>query len=307
MVGLMLTAVCLWFFAARILEFWPSLRQAATRSGFLPWAAAALMLYLATFASSTGAWLVSLRLAGQRLDFLACARVNLLSQFAKFLPGNVAHHVGRVVLANQAGASTGHVAASILIDLVLLTAAGSVLALLNLDAADILLRSTGWLPSTSALALGALAAALVGLGAAFVLLRWVPALRMKLESAIALVRRLPPVKTAAAIGAALFYHGCSFALGSIAVVCLTKSIGGEVDVNFLPVLGAYSLAWLAGFVLPGAPAGIGVRDAVMLIALGPYIGEESATLVTALFRLVTTSGDGVAFLLGSALPKPVQA
>lgn len=267
----------------------------------------ALALYLFTFASSTGAWQISLGLAGQRLSFVVCARVNLLSQFAKFLPGNVGHHVGRVVLANQAGASTGPVAASLLLDLVILTAAGGVLALLNLDAVGKLLESRMETPLIATLIVSALAVALVGLGAAILILKWVPVLRTKLRSSIVLVRQTPPIQTGRALGTAFFYHVCSFALGSIAVVCLTKAIGGEVGAGIVAVLGAYSLAWLAGFILPGAPAGIGVRDAVMLVALAPYIGEESATLVTALFRLVTTSGDGVAFLVGLALPRPAEA
>jgi hypothetical protein len=45
--------------------------------------------------------------------------------------------------------------------------------------------------------------------------------------------------------------------------------GGVVDnwaTGFI-VMGSYVIAWLAGFVTPGAPAGIGVREAVLVILL----------------------------------------
>ena len=48
------------------------------------------------------------------------------------------------------------------------------------------------------------------------------------------------------------------------------------------------------------PAGLGVRDAVLLAGLSPELGPEAAALVLAL-RLVTTLGDGVIYLIGLPL------
>ena len=44
---------------------------------------------------------------------------------------------------------------------------------------------------------------------------------------------------------------------------------------------------------PGAPAGIGVREAVIVVLLSPLVGGSVAALSALLYRLVTVSGDVV--------------
>lgn len=65
-----------------------------------------------------------------------------------------------------------------------------------------------------------------------------------------------------------------------------------------PMLGgAYILAWLAGLVTPGAPAGVGVRELVLLFLLGDHISETILLLVVILGRMVTVTGDLLFFIL----------
>jgi hypothetical protein len=66
---------------------------------------------------------------------------------------------------------------------------------------------------------------------------------------------------------------------------------------YLLLLPLAAVSWLAGFVTPGAPAGIGIRESVLILALAPYIDAKSATLVAMAFRLVTISGDLGFFLV----------
>ena len=69
-------------------------------------------------------------------------------------------------------------------------------------------------------------------------------------------------------------------------------------------MGAMALAWLAGFLTPGAPAGLGVRESVLLIILAPAAGEASILALAALFRIVTVLGDGLLALGAAAFVKP---
>ena len=71
-----------------------------------------------------------------------------------------------------------------------------------------------------------------------------------------------------------------------------------------PAASAYgwlALAWLLGYVMPGAPAGVGVRETVLVIGLGPALGEADALVVALAYRFVTVLVDavsgGVGFLL----------
>ena len=65
-----------------------------------------------------------------------------------------------------------------------------------------------------------------------------------------------------------------------------------------------ALAWAAGFVVPGSSAGLGVREAVLIVALESTLGAEASTLVALALRLVTTAGDGVFCALALVLPLP---
>jgi hypothetical protein len=61
------------------------------------------------------------------------------------------------------------------------------------------------------------------------------------------------------------------------------------------VAGAYSFAWMLGFVIVLAPSGLGVREATLVALLGPQVGVAAATLVAVTLRLANTVGDLLAF------------
>lgn len=56
---------------------------------------------------------------------------------------------------------------------------------------------------------------------------------------------------------------------------------------------AFMLAWVAGFLVPVAPGGIGVREAALLALVAGAEGAEMAGNFALLMRVVTTAGDGM--------------
>ena len=50
--------------------------------------------------------------------------------------------------------------------------------------------------------------------------------------------------------------------------------------GFSYLLGAYTFAWLAGFVVPFAPSGLGVREATLIALVAPVVGVAPATALT---------------------------
>ena len=61
-----------------------------------------------------------------------------------------------------------------------------------------------------------------------------------------------------------------------------------------------------GFITPGSPAGLGVRDTVLLAALTPLYGSGVAIGLSLSLRLVTTLGDGVWFFVSLLTPSLVR-
>jgi uncharacterized membrane protein YbhN (UPF0104 family) len=81
-----------------------------------------------------------------------------------------------------------------------------------------------------------------------------------------------------------------FVLTTIALRSLSPGVAG------LPIAswcGWLALAWLLGYVMPGAPAGLGVRETVLVLGLGPALGEAEALVVALAYRFVTVVVDAV--------------
>ncbi len=62
---------------------------------------------------------------------------------------------------------------------------------------------------------------------------------------------------------------------------------------FLLCAGLYALAWCAGFLAFVAPAGAGVREAVLVVGLAPFVPAGGALVVALLSRVVATLADAI--------------
>jgi uncharacterized membrane protein YbhN (UPF0104 family) len=69
--------------------------------------------------------------------------------------------------------------------------------------------------------------------------------------------------------------------------------------RLIRVVGAFAISWVAGFIVPTAPAGLGVREGI-LVTLLP-LDPDSALAVVFGFRLGTSVGDLVTFGVGTVL------
>jgi uncharacterized membrane protein YbhN (UPF0104 family) len=68
-------------------------------------------------------------------------------------------------------------------------------------------------------------------------------------------------------------------------------LNGEIHWCFFYVPAAFVTAWLIGLVTPGAPAGIGVREIVLIYLSGDYFDNGSILLSVMILRIVTVLGD----------------
>ena len=63
------------------------------------------------------------------------------------------------------------------------------------------------------------------------------------------------------------------------------------------IIGLYLLAWLAGFLTPGAPSGLGIREAVMMMFLADFVDVSVLIAAMVLHRMLTVLGDLFAYVL----------
>ena len=107
--------------------------------------------------------------------------------------------------------------------------------------------------------------------------------------------RLPEFTTLIAV---LALYGVSFLIVGGILGLLSRVFYGLNGGNLLFHTGLFSLAWVAGFLTPGAPAGLGIREAILVAVLGATYGAGIAVGLTLLLRIVTLGGDGLAFAGG---------
>lgn len=184
-----------------------------------------------------------------------------VSQLAKYVPGNFFHLAGRQAMGMAAGFPGSAVAKSALWELGLLSVAGSVFVLLS---GSLLLPmlpfAVSFLSFTGVFSL-----------IEIMLYRWVG----------------PAVAVAFAWQTAFLTISGMVFLKVFSMVSLQT-----VEPTLLPgICGAYVVAWLAGLVTPGAPAGAGIRELVLLFLLKNHFAEADLLLAVIVGRLVTVGGD----------------
>ncbi|MBT5873512.1 MAG: hypothetical protein HOH43_08845 [Candidatus Latescibacteria bacterium] len=78
----------------------------------------------------------------------------------------------------------------------------------------------------------------------------------------------------------------------LSIFFIAKAIDPSVTWSlYLYIAASYTLAGMAGFLVAIAPAGLGVREAVLILALDQVMPVQTATYIAITARLVTTAGE----------------
>jgi hypothetical protein len=260
-------------------------------------AAAFLTLAYALLVPVTAvAWAWLLRGFGQPVRAGVAIAVLASTQFGKYLPGNVAQHFGRVLVGRSFGMRPAATVLSMSYETVLVAAAcahASALSLLWSPPPGL----QDWLlfrHPTSAIVLLTLAA-LVVLAVLPRAAQWIASRRSDASD-------WPAVQPGWTISAACYgAYLLNFALVGFGLWVAARAIapGGSALPEATFFIGAFASSWILGFIAPGAPAGLGVREAALTLWLEPVIGAPTSVLLIVLLRIATTLGDLGNFAWGS--------
>lgn len=100
------------------------------------------------------------------------------------------------------------------------------------------------------------------------------------------------------LGNFLFYAVQGIVNAGLYVVIFSIISGEQYSVqNVVLSMGAMLVAFVAGFITPGAPGGVGVREAVSLFLLGEMIGESVILSGIVIMRVLSIIGDVFSFVL----------
>ncbi|MEW9920644.1 hypothetical protein AB2B41_13590 [Marimonas sp. MJW-29] len=284
------TLLALSFIGVLILRQAPNLPPLDVTSPAL-WAglSVGLFLYVLSQVIAAEAWRAILLLSEVRIAPGLARGQPMVSQIGKYIPGNVAHLFGRVALGRQDGVPGSILAASMVLEVgvtlgVGLGVAGAFLlvrpeVIPNL-AADYPDLGTRLLP----VAVAALLAIGLGIGAIL--------LRSRLRALDA------PRPGLSQLAKPLTLLVASFLLLGVSLWATTLPFAADTAPDLVACTLIFAFAWAAGFVMPGAPGGIGVRDSIIVLGLAASVGDGSALAIALLHRGVSVIGDLVTFATG---------
>lgn len=259
------------------------------RPRFWGWLALGLGLYLVSQVLAARAWSGTLAVFMIRLPPGRAETQLLVSQVAKYIPGNVAHLLGRLALAREDGVSAAVAGLAMLLEIGLLLAAGGLLFLSFLLFAPELTLSL--LPPGIAGSLAGLSLPLAGVLAAGIGIGiWHLARMIRGRSTRT---RLDPAKAAKPLA----LHVVNFLALGLSLGCVTQAIAPAGNGAFLLSIPVFVVAWTTGFLIPGAPGGIGVREGLIVLGLGTAFGQGPALTAALLHRAICILGDLTTFAI----------
>ncbi|MGL5080087.1 MAG: lysylphosphatidylglycerol synthase domain-containing protein [Microcoleaceae cyanobacterium] len=244
--------------------------------------ALALSVTLSAHLWSGWVWLLILQEFKQPIEQRWGMQVYLKTNLAKYLPGNVWHFYGRINAINKVGVSLKTAVLSVLLEPILMASAALMIALVSVQ------RSYWGLQ-------------LLSLSVVLILVhpRVLNPVVQKLSTL-----KFKKSKVDASIEGNSDWNSCRCKLerypirpflGEIGFVSL-RGIGFLLTMlalaPFTPqqvplVVSAYSLAWLLGLLVPGAPGGLGVFEATTLALLQQHFSPGVLLSVVASYRLVS--------------------
>jgi uncharacterized membrane protein YbhN (UPF0104 family) len=271
--------------AVALHRLWPDVADAVSD---VTWSAlcASAAFALAFQLTALVAWRTTVQELGSPIPLGSAARIYLVSQLGKYVPGSVWAGLAMVRLGEDAAVPRSRMAYSFVLSL-----AFSLLTGLSIGVPALIAYGGDYLP----LAVAALAV----LG---VVLLWPRLLNGILDRGLRMMRRgrLERPLSGQGIARIVGLYLIAWTLGGLHMWVLAAAFGGDVLESLFPSIAAYAVASTVGTLVVVAPAGAGVRDVLMVLILSPVTGGGAATAVAVVSRMMLTlldvAGAGAAAL-----------
>jgi glycosyltransferase 2 family protein len=233
-------------------------------------AAVVAFVYLPLNAS---VWGLVLRSLGADVSRVRAGSLWIRCEAMRYLPGGIWGYASRVVEARRLGVSKGMSAVSLSLELVLTALSWAIVGVLISGIGFDLLEKI--LPGNLLpwLAVGTVVG-MVGAGVGW----WKFGARLRI-----FVR--DQVRPALALRALAEYTGLNFFFG-LGFFLTFRALAGDAAPDYFAATGVNAVAWFAGMLAVGVPAGLGVREGACFLMFQPFGMGETAAAAALLFRAV---------------------
>ena len=220
-------------------------------------------------------WFWIIKEFNQKVNLRWAIRVYLLTNVAKYLPGNIWHFYSRISATKEVGVPIEIAILSVLIEPLLMALAALAVALIGSTQESLFVQSLCFFAVISIIHPRILNP----------LIKYLVEIKLKFkksdsEAATELKLERYPIKPFVGEICFVLIRGSGFLFTILAF--------NSVELNhvFL-IFSAFSLAWLLGLVVPGAPGGVGVFEATALALLEQKFSPGILLSAVAFYRLIS--------------------
>lgn len=225
----------------------------------------------------------------KHLSTTLVVRLYTKSNLYKYLPGNVMHYVGRNQIAVLSDATHPQMAICTVLEVTF--QAGSALVVAAILSFGFVVQ---WIHDKPVL-LHVIIAIILLLAAVFL------CFLMKSPKGAELRKRLDVKMTAdlvKCLSQVSIYYIFYQIISGILFLLLMNGMGIKISASYVAAaIGVYCFAWLVGLVTPGAPGGLGVREAMLTLLLNGMVSSDLIIAAAILNRIITMVGDLTAYPL----------
>ena len=237
--------------------------------------AAASLLLLAGYFVSAALWgLIVRELGGPRLPVAEAVRMFMLANLGRYVPGKVWQIAGLALLARRRGVAAGTAASAAVLGQGIALVAAAAVGMGALLGGPESYRRWGLVGAAAVLA----AAALLAIPGVFRRLAawWLRLTRTEAPEGLGLRHGLKW----------LALYMLNWVMYALSFWILVRSLGPSG--SLLPVASSFAAAYVLGYVMVFAPAGLGPREGFLIVFLTPHLGAGPSTVIAIVSRLWTT-------------------
>lgn len=294
-----LAVVVLGFVGWHVLKTWRDLDKHGASLHVEPaWIVVAGALYLLGL-TACALFFARVMAAGPNpVDVFAAVRAYLISHLGKYVPGKAMVVVMRVGLLVPYGARPATAALGTFYETLVMMASGAIVAAIGFGLSP---GTVQRVPLTMALGLSVLFLIVVS-----------PQVFPRITAFVVLPfpnvgHKALPDLPARLLGVGLLWSSLGWVLLGLSQVAVIRAVSPDgISPTLWPLVTAsVALATVAGFVVAVLPAGLGVRDLVLMITLAPVLGENTAAIAALTLRLTWVAAEALAAgLLALVRPAP---
>jgi len=232
-------------------------------------------------------WLLRV-LSGARVSLRLAVPIYCGTNLYKYLPGNIMHFVGRNRLAVEVKElNHAHVALATILENIFLCLSALIIAAACTYNNLIDYIKMARIPPYAFAAAGGAAAVLCALAVIFR-----RHLRKLIHKGLSILTKFNYMAMIRLLGVTVLRLLALAATYLAVLALLGQPLGLDLIIK---IIGIFVLSWAIGFIVPGAPGGLGVREAILIMFLGNTLNQELLTVSAIVHRVTCIFGDLAAY------------